>query len=268
MFKGLKSNLEEVGKLYGELSSDPGRRDAALAESFERGLEALPILRQLLGPYVPRPNWSLSWGGLEKIGGLSSFIQSMSLEHGYNSSFKRDFRILENGNEATDLARVTNAFAPLIGINATFKEIMKGNMQGSLRFGTTTTYDLNLSAQNIVETFSREISFQISYSRRGFQLPLFGLNLNNDIDMTFSFSQSKNSRRQHDPTLLESNQDGTPLDGTTRTTLEPRIKYVLSSRVSASLFYKYTSIAPDEGASTIPGTSTNEAGLDIHISIQ
>lgn len=268
LFKGLKSNLEEVGKLYTELSNDPEKRDVALAESFERGLEALPILRQLLGPYVPRPNWTLSWGGLEKLGGLSSFIQSMSLDHGYTSSFKRDFRVLENGNEATDIARVSNAFSPLLGINATFKEFLKGNMQGSLRFGSTTTYDLNLSAQNIVETSSREISFQLTYSRRGFSLPLFGLNLKNDIDMTFSFSQSKNSRRQHDPSLLESNQEGTPLDGTTRTTLEPRVKYVLSSRVTASLFYKYTSIAPDEGASTIPGTSTNEAGLDIHISIQ
>jgi hypothetical protein len=63
------------------------------------------------------------------------------------------------------------------------------------------------------------------------------------------------------------NANGKPLDGTTRTTLEPRIKYVMSSRVTLALFYKRTSVAP-EGASRIPPTTTNVAGLDVHIAIQ
>ena len=62
-------------------------------------------------------------------------------------------------------------------------------------------------------------------------------------------------------------EEGKPQDGTTRTSIEPRIKYVMSSRVTVSLFYKRTSVEP-EGASRIPATTTNEAGLDIRITIQ
>jgi hypothetical protein len=61
---------------------------------------------------------------------------------------------------------------------------------------------------------------------------------------------------------------GVPQDGTTRTTLEPRIKYVLSQRMTASVYYRYTSVQPDASGSRIPGTTTNEAGLDLRISIQ
>jgi hypothetical protein len=45
------------------------------------------------------------------------------------------------------------------------------------------------------------------------------------------------------------------------------VRYVLSSRVTAALYYRYSNIAPDAAGSAIIGTTTNEAGLDIHISI-
>jgi len=41
----------------------------------------------------------------------------------------------------------------------------------------------------------------------------------------------------------------------------------MSSRVTLSIFYRRTSIEP-EGASRIPPTITNEAGIDVHITIQ
>jgi hypothetical protein len=62
-------------------------------------------------------------------------------------------------------------------------------------------------------------------------------------------------------------EGGTPQDGTKRVTIEPRVKYVMSARVTLSIFYKRMTVAP-EGASKIPATTTNEAGLDVHISIQ
>jgi hypothetical protein len=49
--------------------------------------------------------------------------------------------------------------------------------------------------------------------------------------------------------------------------MEPRIRYVLSSRITASVYYRYSKTAPDEGGSTIFGTTTNEAGINLHISI-
>jgi cell surface protein SprA len=267
MLKSLKSNLEDVGKKYDKLIDEGNPQNIALAQSFENGLEALPFLSKVFGQYVPRPNWGLRWDGIERIAGLNSVFDRLSLEHAYSSSFRRDFRGALTGGEETYAERVQFGFSPLASVTMTFKQFLKGNMSGTLRMNSTTTYDLNLSANNITETQAQEMVFQVTYSRRGFKLPLFGLNLSNDVDISASYSRTKNTRRLHDPRTLSSNQEGTPLDGNTRTTMEPRLQYVLSSRVRAALYYRYTRLAPDEGGSTTFGTTTNEAGLDLHISI-
>jgi cell surface protein SprA len=264
--KSLNSGLSDVGKKY-EVLKTSMPQNAALAEAFERGMEALPFLNRVFGQFVPRANWTFRWDGLERLAGLSSVVQRMSLEHTYVGSFRRDFRSLPAGGQQTDIERASYGFAPLAGVTATFSDFMKGNLQGTLRYNTTTSFDLNLSALNIVETLSQEMSVSLTYSRRGFQFPLFGVNLSNDVDMSMTYSRTKNSRRTHDPKLLVVKADGTPLDGSTRTQLEPRIRYVLSTRVTAALFYRYSKIAPDEGGSLIFGSTTNEAGVDIHISI-
>lgn len=268
-FKVLKSSLEDVGKKYDALQADDQTSNAAIAEAFEKGFEALPFLNKIFGQYVPRPNWSLRWDGVEKTVGLNNFVERMTFEHAYTSGFRRDFRGLPTGEEQTDAERITYGFAPLARVNATFKQLMKGNLTGSLLYNTTTSYDLNLNAstKNIVETLSQEMSISLAFNRRGFSFPLFGLNLSNDIDISFTYSRTKNSKRQHLLQYLAINQEGSPLDGNTRTTMEPRVRYVLSTRVSAGMYYRYTRIAPDEGGSFIVGNTTNEAGIDIHISI-
>ncbi len=266
--KVFRSNLEDVGKKYEKLIIEGASPAAAAAESFEKGMEALPFLNKIFGQYVPRPNWSLRWDGLEKIGGLKSVVDRLSLEHAYSSSFRRDFRGAIDGSEQTDNERISYGFSPLLSLNATFKELFKGSLSGNFRMNSTSSYDLSVSTQQITETFTQEMTLSLTYSRRGFKLPLFGLNLNNDVDFSLTFSRAKNSRKTYDPKYLTQNQEGSPLDGNTRTSLEPRMKYTISSRVSASLFYRFSRIAPDEGGSTIFGTTTNEAGVDIHISIQ
>jgi hypothetical protein len=64
------------------------------------------------------------------------------------------------------------------------------------------------------------------------------------------------------------NPQGQPLDGSSRTTIEPRIRYILSARVTASLYYRYSKVAPDAAGSKITGNTINEGGLDVQISIQ
>jgi cell surface protein SprA len=229
----------------------------------------LPFFRKIFGPYTPRVNWSLRWDGLEKIPLFANFATRVSLDHAYTSAFARQYQNRPGGGgERTDGERVSYGFAPLAGLNFTFKELGKGSLGATLRLNTNTAYDLATSSRNIVEVSTSELSVTASYSRRGFEIPFFGLSLNNDIDISASYSVSRNSRKSYEISKLELNAPGTPLEGNTRTTLEPRIRYVLSSRVNASVYYRFTKIAPDDFGSRIPGTTTNEAGLDIHIAIQ
>lgn len=273
LFLGVfKTSLKEVSKRYAELKAngnDAMSDEEKLNQAFEQGFEALPFLRTVFGEYAPRVNWGFRWDGLEKLPLFSNFVSRLSLDHAYNSNYTRQYQNRPGGGgERTDGQRVMYGFAPLLGLNFTFKELWKGSFGANLRFNSTTSYDLTTSSRNIVEALSQEISLTTSYSRRGFEIPFFGLALNNDIDISMSYSRTGNSRKTYDVSKLDVNQQGTPLEGTTRTVLEPRIKYVLSLRVTVSVYYRYSKIAPDDSGSRIPGSTSNEAGLDIHISIQ
>ncbi|MGE5316249.1 MAG: cell surface protein SprA, partial [Acidobacteriota bacterium] len=266
----LKSNLAEVAQIYKDKKgANPNASDdKVLSEAFEKGMETLPFLTKLFGQYMPRMNYALRWDGLEKYSVFASWASRVSLDHAYQSSYRRTFKSDPSGVERTETQRVMYGFQPLLGLSVTFKELLKGNMSANVRYSSTATYDLMTSAKNISESGSREMSVTASYGRSGFEIPFFGLALNNDVDISFSYSYAKSSRKTYGLATGTLDAAGTPGEGSSRTTMEPRIKYVLSARVTASLFYRYTKITPDEGGSRIPGSSTNEGGLDVHIAIQ
>jgi cell surface protein SprA len=215
--------------------------------------------------YIPRPNWSITWSGLEKISFLKNIAQRVQLKHSYTSKYSEGWKIDPDGNKQIQTQKISYGFAPLIGISLTFPKMWDGNLTGSIQYNTTSNYDLGTTTRNITEGFSKDISFTASYSKSGFELPLFGVSLKNDIEVSLSYTTSENSSVIYE--MDDFVEDGTPQDGTTRTSIEPRVKYVMSSRVTLSLFYKRTTVEP-KGAARIPPTTTNEAGLEVHISIQ
>ena len=269
-FKLFRTSLEDVQKQYQTLKinkSDARPDEAKLSQAFEQGLEALPTLTRILGALAPRANWSIRWSGLEQLPLFSSVASRVSLDHAYSSSYRRRWRLSPQGGEVTESQSVMFGFAPLVGVNLTFKEIIKGNIGATFRYSTNTTYDLSPSSLNVVESGTQDISITGNYSRQGFEIPFFGLSLSNDLDMTFTYTLSKNSRRLYD--FRENfKKDGTPMEGSSRTVMEPRIRYTLSARVTASLYYRYTKISPDAGGSRVPGSTINEGGLDVHVAIQ
>jgi cell surface protein SprA len=159
-------------------------------------------------------------------------------------------------------------FQPLIGLNVTLDEKkLKGIFTANLKYSWTTGYQLNSSNRStIMRNSSNEITSQASYTMRGFEFPLLGLLLQNDLEFSFMASYKKDSRATYDVVLTSSNgADGRKLDGNTRITIEPRARYNMSNRVTASFFVRYEGTFT-EGASQ-PGFNTTQVGLDIRISI-
>ncbi len=266
IFSFFKNNIKRVNELYNPNAPNPKEN---LAESFIEGFETLPILGKLpllkkFSKYIPRPNWSITWDGLEKYSIFSSFANRVSLQHSYQSSFARAWRLNPDGIEETQSQKITYGFQPLLGMNVTFKPWGGGNLGGQFKIGSTVSYDMGVQSKNITETFSRDISFSINYTKSGFDLPFLGISLKNDINISISFTQMKNSVVDYD--MLNFKEEGIPRDGTIRTTLEPRIRYVISSRLVIAIYYRRTKVEP-EGASKIPPTTTNEAGLNINLTI-
>lgn len=270
IFSVFKSGIEQVGKIYTASvpTDNTPDQDQKLAKAFVEGFETLPILRKLFGDYLPRVNYSLRWDGLEQMGIFKNFATRVSLDHAYQSSYSQTFKASVNGGSLIESQRITYAFSPLAGVSLSFKEVFKGTMSGNVRYGSNVSYDLTPSSKNIVETVGNDMSITASFARSGFEIPLFGLSLQNDIDISITYSYAKNTRTTYEAKGRNFNSKGTPGEGSSRTQMEPRVRYVLSSRVTASLFYRYIKIAPDAGGSRIPGSTTNEGGVDVHIAIQ
>jgi cell surface protein SprA len=259
-----KSGIKQVSELY-----DPNDPNSNLSDAFVRGFESVPIFANFgflknVSKYVPRPNWRLTWDGLEKLPLLKSIATRISLDHAYSSTYTEGWKLSRDGKQETQVQKVEYSFAPLAGLNLTFGQLWGGNLTGNLKYSTRTSYDLGITTKNITENFSKDIGFTIQFSKSGFELPLFGVALKNDIEFSLAYSNSRTSAVRFD--MIEFKEEGTPQDGTTRVTIEPRIKYTISAKVSLSIFYKRSTVEP-EGASRIPPTTTNEAGLDVSISI-
>ena len=266
-FSFFDNGIAKVASLYNPNADNPSE---SLSNAFLEGFETFPWLSKVpilsdFMKYIPRPNWSITWSGLEKISFLKNIAQRVQLKHSYTSKYSEGWKIDPDGNKQIQTQKISYGFAPLIGISLTFPKMWDGNLTGSIQYNTTSNYDLGTTTRNITEGFSKDISFTASYSKSGFELPLFGVSLKNDIEVSLSYTTSENSSVIYE--MDDFVEDGTPQDGTTRTSIEPRVKYVMSSRVTLSLFYKRTTVEP-KGAARIPPTTTNEAGLEVHISIQ
>ncbi|KAF0153502.1 MAG: gliding motility-related protein [Ignavibacteria bacterium] len=265
IFSFLKTGIKRVNELYDSKAQDPSK---SLSEAFSQGFETLsilgkvPFLAKVLN-YIPRPNWSFTWSGLERLA-IFNFAKRVSLNHSYDANYSEGWRITE-GNQEVQSQKVDYGFNPLMGLTFNFDELFGGQFQSTVRYSTKTGYSLGVTTRNITQAFSQDVNVSASYSKSGFSLPLFGIDLKNDIEISLSFTRGKTSSIIYE--MDDFKEEGKPQEGKTNTTIEPKIRYVMSSRVTLSIFYRRTSIEP-EGASRIPPTTTNEAGVDVRIAIQ
>ncbi|OGV96167.1 MAG: hypothetical protein A3J88_04540 [Melioribacter sp. RIFOXYB12_FULL_38_5] len=258
----LGTGIKKVHSLYADSSE-------SLSDAFISGFETfsvigkVPFLSTVL-KYIPRPNWSFTWNGLEQLS-IFKFAKRVSLNHSYDSNYSEGWRINPAGDQEVQTQKVDYAFNPLVGLTFNFDELFGGNFQSTVRYSTKTGYSLGVTTKNITQSFSQDINVSASYSKSGFSLPLFGIDLKNDIEISLSYTRGKTSSIIYEMDSFK--EAGKPQEGKTNTTIEPKIRYVMSSRVTLSIFYRRTSIEP-EGASRIPPTTTNEAGVDVRIAIQ
>jgi cell surface protein SprA len=263
IMSSLKSGMKRVHEIY------EANGESDLTGAFVQGFESMPLLSKIsflrdFSNYIPRANWRISWDGLEKLPLFKSIAKKVSLDHAYTSDYTEAWK-LDEGVQSVQSQRVSIGFQPLIGLNMTFFDLWNGNFSGSVKYSTTSGYDVAVTTKKITDTYTKDIGISINYTKQGFEVPFFGISLKNDIEFSLSYTRTQNSVVLFD--MSDYTEDGVPQNGTIRTSLEPRIKYVMSSRVTASIYYKRSSTKP-EGASSVSATTTNEAGIDVRISIQ
>lgn len=268
-------NVETVIRLYSErkavidATKDTTNRNAqlleAMADAFREGFESWQLFTGELGRVLPGVNWTFRWDGIEKMPLFNGLAQRVFLEHGYQSTYTENARVNDNGR-FIEIQQVKSGFSPLVGLNLSFDERKLGGLLTATgRYSVTNTHGFNASARSVIslET-SHEFQLQASYLRRAVPMKLFGMDLKNDLEITLNTQVRRNRRAQHD-ILDYKGENGAVVDGTTQVVVEPRAKYTISNRVTASAFIKYEGNF-SEGAAN-PGFSTTQIGLDIRLSI-
>lgn len=247
-------NIENFS--YGYDPNNPSLSRQNLTSSFKSQIAAIPF-----------PNWTLTFSGLEKFPLFAQFANSVTLDNSFVSEYTESKLIDINAIDIPNSQTVTQAFSPLIGLNFNFKEVFGGNLTSTFRINSGVSYNLNPTGANIQTLSTNEWSLNANFSKSGFNLPLFGLSLSNDISFALTLSKLTNepSNYEYGTTANGSQVAG---NGSTVTTINPSIQYSLSSKVSMQLFYRYINTNPTGATvTTVPRTS-KEGGLNIRIIIQ
>ena len=216
---------------------------------------------------IPFPNWNLTFSGLERLPLFSEFAQTVTLENSFTSEYSEASFLDANNNEVIQRQSVTQSFNPLIGLNITFKQAFGGNLTANLRINTSTSNILTPSSSLVQENKTSDWSLNVNFAKSGFDIPLFGLSLKNDI--TFSMTVSRNKNQPTDYKFLPGEGKQVILGaGSTVTAFNPSISYSLSSKVQLMVFYKYSKSEPTEGNANTQPRTNNEGGLNVRITIQ
>jgi hypothetical protein len=281
-FLKLGTGIEAVGRKYEEKVHAAGVLivDSARAqlqadvhnrierEAFMEGFETLPMFSGVLREFLPRLNFAFSWSGLENFF-LFSWADRASFRHGYNGTYRRQYR--QNPGDTlnlTSLQTIVYGFRPLIALDLGWDKLWGGRLTSSLNYDTQTEWGADYASTRISRRLSTTVGLTANYQRQGLKVPFFKLDLKNEFGASFTYSQTISSDDYFNFWNIQSNPQGIPNGGLTKTTWEPRLTYTVSQQVTIEGFYRYERTTPAQSAVISPPTRTIQAGLDIRLKIQ
>ena len=242
-------------------------------------LNPFPALKEIL------PNWHITYDGLMRIPFFQKVFKSFSLTHDYACTYTvgsytsfGDWITIGDGlgftkDEVSEGAipsspyniasiMLTEAFAPLIGFDATFFNDISIN----LRYDDKRTLTLNPSAgqllENATKTFTLGSSYKIANFNQVLKLKTKQQNVNNDLTLAFNVKMSSNT------TIIRKIEFNTAqaTSGTRTWNINFLANYVVSKRIKLGAFFDYTSNIPLVSTSSYPTTNSNY-GLQIEMSL-
>tara|TARA_B110000438_G_scaffold49528_1_gene50048 strand:+ start:18456 stop:25547 length:7092 start_codon:yes stop_codon:yes gene_type:complete len=210
-------------------------------------------------PKIPIPNWRIDFSGLNKIKAISEIFSSITISHSYQSMYSignftnslfytndLDFNnsimnyplaseMSENGLipfYIINQVRITERFAPLIGINIR----TKNNLNARVDYKRDRNIMLNLSNSQISELQNADFSIDFGYTKEKLKLPFRYrgniIILDNDIQFKLNFviRNTKTVQRKIDGENVVTN-------GNYNFQLRPNINYVVNNRISLIMYY-------------------------------
>lgn len=202
-------------------------------------------------PVIPIPNWLITYNGLQRLPIFEDVFQSITLTHGYNSSYTvNNYNTLlqyrENSGHVTSrdvyanflpkyqFSQITiiEQFAPLLGAQMSFKNKITADVeytQGRLM-------SLSLLNSQLTQANEKAVTFRFGYKTNNLRLP-FGLFnntiLKNEINFKIQFSLNDRKTLIYLPDVRAAQVSS----GAQNITYRPSIDYAISQRFNLNIFY-------------------------------
>jgi cell surface protein SprA len=242
------------------------------------GLSAFPSFLSLM------PNWRLSYDGLIQIPFIRKHFKSMAINHQYRctysvNSYSSFLNWVSAGDDETGFVssldgnpipssayditsvNITESFAPLIGLDATFLN----NVTMGAKIQRTRNVNLNISSFQIVETRSNDITLSLGYKYADFNKVLKmkkKSDFSNDLTIRFDFTQRENL------SLIRKIEDQYTqiTQGSLVRNIQFSADYAFSKSVTLRAFYDLQVNQPLVSSASFP-TSNSNYGISMRLSL-
>jgi cell surface protein SprA len=234
---------------------------------------------------LPKPNWNITYNGLNRIKGMEKVFTNFTIRHGYNSTlsmnqfntallFQDPFRVgypyfqdTLTGNYVPYFlvpnVTISEQFSPLLEVDMTFTNQLSTRVE----FRKSRQLSLSLVDYQLAENRSTEYTIGMNWRQRGVpflqnvRIGKSGKKLENDITWRFDFSMRDDATAN---SKLDQNQAfGTSGQKVIR--LAPSIDYVVNNRVNLKFYFEQNRVEP-KIATTAPITTTR-AGVQVRVSL-
>ncbi|MBO7460746.1 MAG: cell surface protein SprA [Bacteroidales bacterium] len=209
---------------------------------------------------VALPNWNIKFTGLTKIPALKKYFKTITLTHGYKSTFSisawsNDINYDANNDMAVytgtntripqyDMSQIliSEQYTPLLGINLAFTN----SLTPSIEYKKSRTVTLGFSNNQITEVNGREIVIGCGYTFKdlGFSISLFDGSGSKKVSNDLKIKLDLGFRR--DKTTLRSIDEGNSQisSGQDKINIYLTGDYTLSQRLGMQVFFKYDMTNP------------------------
>jgi cell surface protein SprA len=273
VFKQFEANIQTIkgrfqditGQTYQDKSQD------VLIPAFIAAYSGTSATDVNLSPFpkIPIPNWRFTYEGLNKISGIKDIFQSVTLTHGYKSSYSvvnysnslqygavnlsnrvedyNETRFATVPSATTDLlipvyiinqVMINESFQPLVGLNFRTKSKL------SFRFEYKTKRDVSLNVSNaqVTEVNGKDWSAEISFTKNNMRMPFKDqgriITLKNNITFLLNISMNNNQTIQR--TLADAAQQveggSTITNGNINFQFRPNISYVVNQKLTIQMY--------------------------------
>lgn len=238
------------------------------------------------------PNWRIDYSGLNKIEALKELFQSITLSHGYQSTYS-----VVSYNNSLDINRpddiginrpiedynktyfgeknaegkfvpvyvisqvmISEQFSPLIGVNIR----TKSRMTARAEYKTKRDLALNIPNAQVTELTSKDMSVEVGYTKNNMKLPFRSqgrtIVLKNDVTFRLNVTVSNTKTIQRKISELAQ-----VTNGNVNFQLRPNISYVVNQKLTMQAYFERTVNTPSV-TNSFP-RATTRFGIQIRFSL-